>query len=61
MTTTTRDHTRTRTQWTLGLMALVPTISGAQQVLLGALSAFGGELEGLKRPAKSVNSSEQPF
>ena len=36
MTTTTRDRTRTRMQWTLGLMALVPTISGVQQVLLGA-------------------------
>ena len=36
MTTTKRDRTRTRMQWTLGLMALVPTISGAQQVLLGA-------------------------
>nr|WP_082833486.1 DUF4345 domain-containing protein [Rhodococcus sp. LB1] len=31
-------------QWTLGLMALVPTISGVQQVLLGA-DAVPGNIE----------------
>ena len=45
VTTTARDRTRTRMQWTLGLMALAPTISGVQQILLGAKAVPGNSSE----------------
>jgi hypothetical protein len=66
-TTTKRDRTRTRMQWTLGLMALVPTISGAQQVLLGAdavpgnISEVSAEIAGELRYANVFKAAVGPI